>query len=90
MTSLSLHHAFIDEAGSAVPSSRSHFLVVAALCTNNPRAVDRVIRKAQKKYGSPLSSGELKAKKASDRLTIGLLDALVLEEIEIFAVEVGS
>jgi len=86
MTSLYLHHAYIDEAGSAALSSQSHFLIVAALCTDNPRAIDRLIRKVQKKYGSSLSSGELKAKQASDKLTITLLDALTQEAIEIFAV----
>jgi hypothetical protein len=84
MTSLYLHHAFIDEAGSVALSSHSHFLIVAALCTDDPRAIDRLVRKVQKKYGSPLSSGELKAKQASDKLTITLLEALAQEAVEIF------
>ena len=88
MTSLYLHHAFIDEAGSVALSSHSHFLIVAALCTDDPRAIDRLIRKVQKKYGSPLSSGELKAKQASDKLTITLLDALAQEEVGVFAMVV--
>ena len=86
MTSLYLHHAFIDEAGSAAVSKQSHFLIVAALCTDDPRSIDRLIRKAQKKHGSSLSAGELKANKSSDKLTITLLEALAQEQIEIFAV----
>ena len=53
---------------------------------DNSRSIARIIRKTQKKYGSSLASGELKAKKSDDALTESLLTALVQEKIEIFSV----
>lgn len=85
MNLLLLHYAFIDETGNVALSDQSHVLIVAALCADDPRAIDRIVRKVQKKYGSPLASGELKAKKASDKLVFTLLEALAKEPIEIFA-----
>lgn len=81
-----LHYAFIDESGSVAFSCQNHILVVAALAMDNSRSIARIIRKVQKKYGSSLASGELKAKKSDASLTESLLTALVQERIEIFSV----
>jgi len=81
-----LHYAFIDESGNVAFSRQNHILVVAALGIDNSRIITRIIRKIQKKYGSSLSSGELKAKKSDDALTENLLAALAHEPIEIFSV----
>jgi hypothetical protein len=77
-------YAFIDESGNIAYSRQNHILVVAALGVVNSRTIARVIRKAQKKYGSSLTSSELKAKKAQDALTGYLLTMMALEPIEIF------
>jgi hypothetical protein len=68
-----LHFAFIDESGNVASSRQNHILVVAALGMDNSRSIARIIRKTQKKYGSSLASGELKAKKSEDAL--GRFDA---------------
>lgn len=81
-----LHYAFIDKSGSVAFSPHNHILVVAALSVEDSRAIGRLIRKAQKKYGSSLASGELKAKKAQDALTENLLAALAQESIEVSSV----
>jgi len=81
-----LHFAFIDETGNVALSRQNHILVVAALGAEHSRGVARLIRNTQKKYGSSLSSGELKAKKTQDTVTENLLTALALEPIEIFSV----
>ena len=81
-----LQFAFIDESGNIASSRQNHILVVAALGMDNSRSIARIIRKTQKKYGSSLASGELKAKKSDDALTESLLTALVQEKIEIFSV----
>jgi len=83
---MTLRYAFVDEAGNIALSHQNHVLLVAALCTDTPRAINRIIRKAQKKYGSSLASGELKAKKAESRLVETLLTILAREPIEVFAV----
>ena len=81
-----LQFAFIDESGNVASFRQNHILVVAALGMDNSRSIARIIRKTQKKYGSSLASGELKAKKSDDALTESLLTALVQEKIEIFSV----
>lgn len=81
-----LHFAFVDEAGNTALSRQNHILVAAALCMGNPRPIARIIRKTQKKYGSSLASGELKAKKAHALLVEHLLGNLAREEIAIFSV----
>jgi len=81
-----LHYAFMDEAGNVALSRQNHVLIVAALCAETPRSINRIIRKAQKKYGSSLASGELKAKKAETRLVDAILTGLAREPIEVFAV----
>jgi hypothetical protein len=79
-------YAFVDESGSVALSRQSHMLVVAGLCIANPHNTARIIRQTQKKYGSSLASGELKAKYAEDELVENLLTALVKEPVEIFSV----
>jgi hypothetical protein len=81
-----LHFAYIDEAGSVALSLDNHIIVVAALCTGNPQAIVKVIRKIRKKYLSPGTSGELKAKKESNQLVEALLTSLARETIEIYTV----
>jgi hypothetical protein len=78
--------AYIDEAGNVVPSDRDHILVVAALGVQKSPAIARIIRKAQKKVGSSLAAGELKAKKERSGRIEKLLAALAKEPIEIYAV----
>lgn len=88
MNSSPLRYAFIDEAGTIALSRTSHILIVAALCLKNPRSIEHTIKKAQKKYGSSLASGELKAKKSEEKLIEFILAALTRELIEIFSVVV--
>jgi len=83
---MSLRYAYIDEAGNIALSRQNHILVVAALCAETHHSIARIIRKAQKKVGSSLASGELKAKKANDRLVSAVLTALAQETIEVFAI----
>lgn len=86
MVIATLRYAYIDEAGTVALSRKSHILVVAALCLENPRLVENTIKKAQKKYGSSLASGELKAKKSEGKLIEFILSAIAKEPIEIFSV----
>ena len=56
-----LCHAFIDESGTVAPFSGSHFLVIALLGTTRPRPIELLVKRALKKYGTSLASGEMKA-----------------------------
>ena len=89
MTEL-MHYAFIDETGNIIFSSENHFLIVAALGTNNRNSISRIIRNTQKKFGASLSSGELKAKKESAFLIRHVLTLLSKEPIQIFTVVVDK
>lgn len=81
-----LHFAFIDEAGSTAPTRHNHVMVVAALSMQKSSKIARIIRKAQKMVGSPLASGELKAKKERADRVENILAALAKEAIEIYSV----
>ncbi|MCC6297952.1 MAG: DUF3800 domain-containing protein [Anaerolineales bacterium] len=81
-----LRYAFIDESGIAGLSRKSHVFIVAALCLKNPRGAESIVKRAQKKYGSSLASGELKAKQAEGKLITHVLNALSQESIEVFSV----
>jgi hypothetical protein len=85
-----LRYAFIDETGNVAFSRQNHCLIIVALCTESPRSIDRIIRKMQKRYGSSLASGELKAKKADSRLVKNVLTLLAQEPIEVFAIVVDQ
>lgn len=52
----------------------------------NPRPIENIITKAQKKYGTSLASGELKAKKSEQQLIKHVLDVLAQEKIEIYSI----
>jgi hypothetical protein len=85
-----MDYAFIDETGNIGISEQSHFLIVAAFSTETPRYYERAIRKAQKKFGSALSSGELKGKKSNDKLIETVLTGLQKRPIKIYAVIISQ
>lgn len=77
---------YIDESGDVSVARHNHILVIAALCEEHPKRINRIVRKIQKKYGSSLSSGELKAKKEKTDLKKKLLGALAEADVEVYAV----
>jgi len=85
MADIYLHHAYIDEAGNIVPTRQGSFFVMTALCIDNPRIIQRIVRKAHHRLGSSKGQGELKAKKARGKLVMELLEELAERNVEIFA-----
>jgi hypothetical protein len=85
-----LHHAFADESGDTVPSSGSHFLVVALSSTMNARPIELHVKRAHKKYGTSLSSGEMKATASREVVVERLLRAIAQEPVAIVAVIVDK
>lgn len=80
-----LYYAFMDESGTVGASTGTHFLVVAVLATSNPRDVERPIRRAMKKFGPSLGSGEIKAADFDESAILRLLSEIAEEEITIVA-----
>jgi len=85
-----LHHAFIDESGTVAPFSGSHFLVIALLGTTRPRQIELHVKRALKKYGTSLASGEMKADASREVVVKQLLQAIAQETVTIIAVVVDK
>ncbi len=78
-----LHYAFLDESGTVGAESGSHFLVIAALATANPHNVEKPVRRAMKKSGTSLGSGEIKAADFDESAILRLLSDIAAEGVTI-------
>jgi len=85
-----LHYTFVDESGDVAPFSGSHFLVVALLSTTSARSIELHVKRAHKKYGTSLSSGEMKAASSREVVVERLLHAIAQESVAIVAVIVDK
>jgi hypothetical protein len=85
-----LIYASVDESGTTDPFSGSHFLVIALLSTTNPRPIELHVRRAHRKYGTSLASGEMKAAASRGEVVERLLQALAEEPVAIVAVIVDK
>lgn len=85
-----LHYAFIDESGTVGASTGSHFLVVAVLSAKRPRDIELPVRRALKKYGRSLSTGEFKAAKTEKAAILRMLQAIADQDVNIVAVIVDQ
>jgi hypothetical protein len=82
-----LHHAFLDESGGvAIFIENDLFLVIAVLITRRPRPVELLIKRALKRFGASLASGEMKAAHSKEKTTRWILEAIAQEKVEIVAV----
>lgn len=85
MDSATLHYAFIDESGTVGFPGGTHFLVIGVLVSDNLREVERPIRRALKKFGPSLTSGEIKAADFGEPAVLRLLNEIAQADIEIVA-----
>lgn len=85
-----MHYAFIDESGTVGVESGTHFLVIAVVCGDNIRNIELPVQRALKKYGTSLSSGEMKANSSREAVILRLLEDLIQEDIQIIAVSVNQ
>ena len=85
-----LHYAFVDESGTTAPFSGSRFLVITLLSTTRPRLIELHVKRAHKKYGTSLSSGEMKAAASRETVVKRLLQAIAQEPVAIVAVTVNK
>lgn len=81
-----MHYAFVDESGTDSPFSGSHFLVVALVATAQVRNIELPVRRAHKRYGTSLTSGEMKASASRETVVEYLLRAVAGASIEIVVV----
>lgn len=80
-----LYYAFMDESGTVGASTGTHFFIVAALATPNPREIEKPVRRVLKKYGPSLVSGEVKAADFEEPVIRRLLSEISEREITIVA-----
>lgn len=85
-----MHYAFIDESGTVGSETGTHFLIVAVICGDQARDIEIPVQRAQKKFGTSLASGEMKANSSREVVTLRLLKELVKEDIQIVAVAVDQ
>jgi hypothetical protein len=85
-----LHYAFLDESGTVGAATGTHFLVVSVICGNRVRDIELPVQRAQKKFGTSLASGEMKASSSREEVILRLLKALIKEDIEIVAVVIDQ
>ena len=84
------YYAFLDESGDVSPFSGSRFLVIAVLVTAEPRSIELHIKRAHKKYGTSLASGEMKADASQDRVIEHILRLIAGERVAILAIIVDK
>ena len=87
---MTLHYAFVDESGSEKPFSKEPFLIIALLCTTQPRDLALCVQRARKKYGSSLQSGEMKASRSRRQVINDLLQAIAGTSVEAIIVVVDK
>ena len=89
MTNL-MHYAFIDESGTVGTQTGTHFLIVAVICGNQARDIEIPVQRAQRKFGTSLASGEMKANSSRETVILRLLGELVKKDIEIVVVGIDQ
>jgi len=72
-----IHYVFVDESGDTAHLTGSYFLVVALLSTTRNRPIELYVKRAHKKYGTSLASGEMKASTSRERVVEQLLQAII-------------
>jgi hypothetical protein len=85
-----MHYAFIDESGTVGTETGTHFLIIAVICGKQARDIEIPVQRAQKKFGTSLASGELKATNSREAVILRLLGELVKADIQIVAVVVDQ
>jgi len=85
-----MHYAFIDESGTVGVDTGTHFLIIAVICGNRVRDIEIPVQRAQKKYGTSLASGEMKANSSREAVILRLLKDLVKKDIQVVVVAVDQ
>jgi len=85
-----MRFGFLDESGGVDPFSGSHVIVVAALMTDAPRAIELHVKRARQKLGRRTRAHELKAASSEERVIVRLLQSIADEDVEIVAVVVDK
>jgi len=90
MSSTFLRYAFIDESGTPGAEHGTHYLVVVILVTDQPRSLELPVRRALKKYGRFLNSGELKASRIKEVANLRMLREISEQNAQIIAVVINQ
>ncbi|KAF0107973.1 MAG: hypothetical protein FD146_1271 [Anaerolineaceae bacterium] len=85
-----MRYAFVDESGTVACNADNHFLAIALVSTAQPRTIEVLVRKAHKKYGTSLASGEMKADASSEATIRKFLQKLAAQPVAIVAVIINK
>jgi hypothetical protein len=85
-----MHYAFLDESGTVGAETGTHFLIIGVICGKQARDIEVPVRRAQKKFGTSLASGEMKATSSREAVILHLLGELAREDIQIVAVVIDQ
>jgi hypothetical protein len=85
-----MKEGFLDEAGDVNPFGGSRFLVVAVLVVEQPKMVERHLKRIYQKLARKPTSGEMKATQSEERVVKQLLQFITKEEISIVTVIVNK
>lgn len=81
---ITLRYAFLDEFGGvAVFTPREPFLIVAVLVVPIPRALELLVKRAHKRFGGDIATGEMKATRSSPKAVRRILEAIAQEDVAI-------
>ena len=90
MNTITLRYAFIDESGTAGSEKGTNFFIIALANVEQPRVLELPVRRALKKFGRRLSSGELKASRLTNSTVTRLLEEITRQDVQISAVIVNQ
>lgn len=85
-----MHYAFMDESGTVGSDTGTHFLIIAVICSDRTRDIEIPVQRAQKKFGTSLASGEMKANSSREAVILRLLEDLSKADIQVIAVAVDQ
>lgn len=85
-----MRYAFVDESGTVARNADNHFLAIALVSIAQPRTIEVLVRKAHKKYGTSLASGEMKADASSEATIRKFLKKLAAQPVAIVAVIINK
>lgn len=90
LNSVTLRYAFIDESGTAGSEKGTNYFVIALASVEKPRVLELPVRRALKKFGRQLSSGEIKTSRLTNSMAIRLLEEIAKQDVQISAVIVDQ
>ncbi len=81
---------FVDESGTPSPANKERFFTVALLVVQNPRHIEKLVRRIRRSLRRRARTSELKAARSHPRVIRRLLTGLAATECEIYVTVVDK